>query len=94
MSLIHLSLINSALWELLCADLDPPGAFLAGNAFYSLCLIWTSKAMQGVVDILSVITSSFVLICQGTPDGPPFTDRPKHTSFAFVGGAKLCLIWV
>lgn len=59
--------------------------FLEGMPFIPLS-DRTSKTAQGVVDILSFITKSFVIICKGTPDGFPLNDKPNATFFLFARG--------
>lgn len=57
----------------------------------------TSKAKRGVEVILSFITRSFALICEGTPDAPPLSESLKRTPsppFLSARGAKCCVIWV
>ena len=59
---------------LISADLDPSGAPFDGEMPFIPLSDWTSKAASGVTAILSFITRSFTLICEGTPDAHPLSE--------------------
>lgn len=80
-------------------DLDPLGApfFWGGGMPFIPLSARTSKATRGVVVILSFITGSFALICEGTPEAPPLSESHKRTHSPLslsARGAKCCVIWV
>lgn len=103
--LIPLLLIRADLWKAVYGSWPfqgPPfGCVCGGVAFYFPPSDQTSKATQGVAVILSFITGSFALICEGTPDVPlpsplqtPLNQTHTYPHFLSARRAKCCVIAV